>query len=165
MSEPAADTDAPAAVEGERRRRTVTLDGQQVTVRPVCVADLPDFLRRGEALFSAVFAEDAAEQQSVQSVLELAAARVPDLTSWIALGAGLEEARVNRLPADDALDLALAVVEVNLDFFGQRAAPLLNAAVGRLARIVSAAFAGMSTTPAAGSSQPDTAAPTSPGTH
>lgn len=149
-----------AAIEGDRRERVVHIDGGPIVVRPVRVGDLPEFLRRGEGLFKAVFNE-----QSEADWVELIVAHLHDATGWVALGSGVPRERLEKLPADDAFALTQAVVEVNLDFFAGRVARAVNVLVARLATALSATSAPGSTTPAPGSSPAATAEPTSPGTH
>jgi len=62
----------------------------------------------------------------------------------VSIGARVSEDRLGALPLDEMLAVAVAVIEVNADFFARRLAPAMNAAMER----VTEALAGSSSTPA-----------------
>ncbi|MDE1998671.1 MAG: hypothetical protein KGI52_07075 [Burkholderiales bacterium] len=100
--------------------RTVQVAGAQISLTPLRVGQLPTVLHTLKRI-------EPALRQTPIDWLALLAEHGDALLALVAVAAGRERAWVEQLALDDFGVLARAVWEVNLDFFAQRLAPLLNA--------------------------------------
>lgn len=102
----------------EPESRTVLLDGEPLQVKPVTVGRLPRFLRAIKPVLATMQGEEldlfAAFADHGEQVIEA-----------LSIATGLPVARIEVLELDAALDLARAVIEVNLDFFARRVTPAI----------------------------------------
>jgi hypothetical protein len=111
----------------------VALTGRAaVQIRPITVGQLPRFLRVVKPLVGAVAGGGSPLSTSGHgpdtlevNLLDLYVEHGERLNEAVSVATGLPQDEIDALPVDDALRLAMAVWEVNRDFFGQRVAPLL----------------------------------------
>lgn len=108
--------------------RDVALTGRpSVRLRPITAGQLPRFLRAVRPILAAVAATKADEGVSPEiQLIDLYVDHGEAINAAVAIATGLPLEEVEALPLDDAMRLAIAVWEVNQDFFGQRVIPLLG---------------------------------------
>ncbi|MCM2480204.1 hypothetical protein [Serpentinimonas maccroryi] len=116
----------------------VRAGGRLIAITPIRVRELAAFTRAVQPIAAAL----AAGADLPTLVAEQAQA-VIDAT---AVGARLEREFVDGLRLDELLDLAVAVLEVNLDFFAQRLLPRATAGSARLAERMNS-LTGLASTP------------------
>ena len=138
MSEQDLDAFPPAA-------HTVRAGGEDLSITPFQVGDVPAVLRAVRSIEPMFAAKDAPVEW-----MAIMAEHGDDLIDMVAIGTRKPVEWVRRLAMDDFLQLAAVVYRVNLDFFVQRLGPSLLRTI--------AALNGPS--PSAASSQPDTRART-----
>lgn len=105
--------------------KRVTIAGRGIELLPLRIRQLPAF-SRAVSKVGPLLAEGR--------LMEALAADGEGVIEAIAIAADVDREWLDGLYPDDFLDLAAAVVEVNLDFFGQRLRPALEAAQERLAK-------------------------------
>lgn len=105
---------------------TIDIAGRRIALRPVRVRDLPRFLCACEPLAADLAAGDigAALLRHADALIEATC-----------IGAGVERAWLDDQAPDALIDLAVAVLEVNADFFVRAVLPRLTAAAETLGRI------------------------------
>lgn len=104
----------------------ITIGDRTITVTPVKVAVLPDFLRAVEPI---------AADLSTGDIMGALARPAENLIAATALGAGVERSWLDEQEVDVLVELAAAVLEVNADFFARRLTPALLKAAEALAVI------------------------------
>lgn len=113
----------------------VTVAGRDLQLTPLKVRELPGFARALQPLadqLPAVLSGDT-EPGALLALL----AQGDALIEAVALGAREPVETVGELEADEFLVLALAVMEVNANFFAQRLMPVLRGHLHRAAGIAS----------------------------
>ncbi|MCE5420255.1 MAG: hypothetical protein JJ713_05660 [Acidithiobacillus sp.] len=98
------------------------------TIVPVKVRDLPAFLAAIEPI---------ARDLESGDLLTALARNADAVIAATAIGAGVERAWLDEQDLDTLLDLATQVLEVNGDFFFQRAIPKLTKAAEKIGKIAS----------------------------
>lgn len=125
--------------------RDVSLTGRaSVRLRPLSVGQFPKFLRAVRPIIHtiATLQKDQPEQAAAElMLLDLYVDHGENINQAVAIASGLELAEIEALPLDDMLRLAVAVWEINQDFFSQRVIPLL----GQASNLARAANGGGST--------------------
>lgn len=108
--------------------RLVALTGRPgVRLGPITAGQLPRFLRAVRPILVAISAKGELTEVSAEvQMLDLYVDHGENINAAIAVATGLPLTEIEALPLDDALRLAVAVWEVNQDFFGQRVIPLLG---------------------------------------
>lgn len=110
-------------------RREVALTGRaSVQLRPITAGQLPRFLRAVRPILLAVTAKgDALKEANAEiQLMDLYIDHGENINAAVAIASGLPLEEVEALPLDDLMRLAVAVWEINQDFFGQRVIPLLG---------------------------------------
>jgi hypothetical protein len=118
------------------RGRAVSFGGKQVTVMPLRVGQLPRFV----AAMRPIIAEIAVQAVSAKKELKISADSVidwierytPQLVEGVSAATALDVDEVNAGDAAEFLELATAVVRVNLDFFVRRLLPMFKELVSEL---------------------------------
>jgi hypothetical protein len=116
--------------------RRVAAGGRTIEVTPIRVRELAAFARAVEPLAQAL-----AQGPDLPRLL---AEHTGAVIEAVAVGARVEAAWIEELGLDELIDLAEAVIEVNVDFFAHRLAPRLIRVAARVGETV----AGSSSTPA-----------------
>lgn len=124
---------------------TVTAGGREVAVAPIKVRELPAFAAAVDPLLQEIAAG--------AGVAALMMSNPEAFIKAVAIGARLERAFVDDLELDELLNLAAAVLEVNVDFFVRRLAPAFNLAVGRIGALVAGLMLSSGSSPT-GTSEP-----------
>ena len=109
--------------------RSVALTGRaSVQLRPITAGQLPRFLRAVRPVLLAISAkgEALAEANAELQLLDLYVDHGENINAAVSAATGLPLEEIEALPLDDMLRLAVAVWEINQDFFGQRVIPLLG---------------------------------------
>lgn len=121
---------------------TIAVAGRDLDVSPLKVGELAAFMRAVSPVLDALAKGDLMDAltHDIESVIQAAA-----------LGARVEMDWIEAQEADALLEIAVAVVEVNADFFARRIAPRLADAAQRMAGRLD----GLSSTPV--SAPPDLA--------
>ncbi|GMV55034.1 MAG: hypothetical protein AMXMBFR6_08390 [Betaproteobacteria bacterium] len=107
---------------------SLVVGGRQLTIEPVRVRDL--------AAFVAAVAPIASDLAAGE-MLEALSRHTDRLIDATAIGAGVERAWLDARGADDLVELAAAVMEVNGDFFTRRLLPAIERAAASVARAAS----------------------------
>lgn len=105
--------------------KLVTVAGVVVAVAPVKVRDLPAFLAAIEPVVGSLGLLGGSGAAGVLALLATHGQRLIEAT---ALGAGVEATWLGEQTSDVLVDLAVAVVEVNIDFFVRVLLPKVTAA-------------------------------------
>ncbi len=105
--------------------KRVTIAGRDIDLLPLRIRQLPAFSRA---------VSKAGPLLAEGRLMEALAADGEGVIDAVAIAAGVDREWLDTLYPDDFLELAAAVVEVNLDFFGRRLRPALEAAQERLAK-------------------------------
>lgn len=95
------------------RRRTLTVGGETLEIAPIQVGRIPDFV-------TALQRMDVAMDGDGIDVMRLVMEHTGTMIEAAALATDRDVTWLARLPADDFTDVALAVLEINADFFVRR---------------------------------------------
>ena len=117
--------------------KTIQHNGVDIVVTPVKVKNLPAFLAAIEPVVRQLSASSAGATGAKDDLLLALATHAPNVITATAVGAGVDEAWLGDQTTDVLVDLALAVLEVNMDFFVQVLLPRVTAAIGPLGRLSS----------------------------
>lgn len=120
--------------------RRVDAGGRTIEVTPIRVRELAAFARAVEPLAAAM-----AEGLDLPRLL---ADHTGAVIEAVAVGARVDAAWIEELGLDELIDLAEAVVEVNVDFFARSLAPRLTRVAAHVGQTLAAA--GSTSTPASG---------------
>ena len=116
--------------------KTIQHNGVDIVVTPVKVKNLPAFLAAIEPVVRQLSASSAGATGAKDDLLLALATHAPNVITATAVGAGVDEAWLGDQTTDVLVDLALAVLEVNMDFFVQ-VLLRVTAAIGPLGRLSS----------------------------
>ena len=106
--------------------RRLTVGGRAVEISPLKMRQVPVFLRSIAKPWALVMAEEY-----LAAIMEF-----PDeIRQAVSAATDLEDAFLSDLRADEFLDLAAAVLEVNLDFFARMILPKTNALAKNIQKI------------------------------
>ena len=129
-----ADLAALAAAVGDVASVQVDLGGDRpVEIRPLKVRQLPAFARALQPalpVLAPLFAAD--DDVAAMDVVALLGSLGDDLIDAVAIGAALDRDAIEELEIDKFLELAMAVLQVNLDFFIRRLLPTVGRQVQKL---------------------------------
>jgi hypothetical protein len=109
----------------------VKAGGEALTLSPLTIGELPAFARAVQPLAGALAAPEP-------DWLGLIASQGEQLLAALALAVRRERAFIDALPADEAIALAAAALEVNADFFVRRILPAINRLTAALPRVAEA---------------------------
>lgn len=138
--------------------RTIVVRGDALTITPLRVREIGAFAR-SVAPLAPLITPDLLAAPGPATVLPLLANGADALIAATACGARLPADQVGEWLADELLEVAVAVLVVNADFFTRRLAPALERAAGQVTTALTSA-PGAGPTPASASSAPATATPT-----
>jgi hypothetical protein len=97
--------------------KTIRIGGQTHTISPLRVAELPSFIAAIQPMLAS----------GIESDIQAALLKYPSQTlDAIAIAGRMDRADVDRLGLDDLIVLGAACIEVNVDFFTQTLAPLIE---------------------------------------
>lgn len=114
--------------------KTIQHSGVDIVVSPVKVKDLPAFLAAIEPVVRQLGASSAGGGAK-DDLLRALATHAPNVIKATAVGSGVQEQWLGDQTPDVLVDLAAAVLEVNMDFFVQALMPRVTAATGQLGRL------------------------------
>lgn len=117
--------------------KTIQHNGVDIVVTPVKVKNLPAFLAAIEPVVRQLGASSAGATGAKDDLLLALATHAPNVIKATAVGAGVEEKWLGEQTTEVLVDLATAVLEVNMDFFVQVLLPRVTAAIGPLGRLSS----------------------------
>ena len=117
--------------------KTIQHPERDIVVTPVKVKNLPAFLAAIEPVVRQLGASSAGATGAKDDLLLALATHAPNVIKATAVGAGVEEKWLGEQTTEVLVDLATAVLEVNMDFFVQVLLPRVTAAIGPLGRISS----------------------------
>lgn len=113
-----------------------TEDGLPLRITPLCTRELPAILSAAQPLLGLL------TESSPEQAIQVALLSQPDaLISVVAIAARVERAWLDERPLDQLIEITGAVLEVNLDFFTQRLAPLLSLIEQRISKRLAAGSA------------------------
>ena len=115
--------------------KTIQHNGVDIVITPVKVKNLPAFLAAIEPVVSQLGRKTSAS--AAEDLLSALATHAPNVIKATAVGAGVEEKWLGEQTTEVLVDLATAVLEVNMDFFVQVLLPRVTAAIGPLGRLSS----------------------------
>lgn len=115
----------------EPMQRNVTVSGESLVITPVTIGQYPAFARAVRPLVPA-FAGKGDEID----VLELLAEQGDQVLDVVCVAIGREREWVGKMQPDAFIEVAQAVIEVNLNFFVQRLLPRIEAATDLLTEAV-----------------------------
>lgn len=128
MTEKGEAVDETAAIApSPARQRVVAFRGEQVTVAPLKVGRLPAFVAALRPVLAELVAMSRAGEEvgiSVEKVLDWIERYTDNLVNGVAAATGKTADAVGAGEPDEFLELALAVLSVNMDFFVRRLLPL-----------------------------------------
>ncbi|WP_139381424.1 hypothetical protein [Pseudoxanthomonas indica] len=116
----------------EPQARVVEFRGERLEIRPLTIGSVPGIVRKASGLIDALMQapwlidEQATDAQTLDGILGLIADHGEALWEAVALAIGRDPLWVSGSDAAEFMDLAMAVLEVNRDFFTRRIAPLLG---------------------------------------
>ena len=117
--------------------KTIQHNGVDIVITPVKVKNLPAFLAAIEPVVRQLGASSAGATGAKDDLLLAMATHAPNVIKATAVGAGVEEKWLGEQTTEVLVDLATAVLEVNMDFFAQALLPRVTAAIGPLGRLSS----------------------------
>lgn len=120
--------------------KTIQHPERDIVVTPVKVKNLPAFLAAIEPVVRQLGASSAGATGATgakDDLLLAMATHAPNVIKATAVGAGVEEKWLGEQTTEVLVDLATAVLEVNMDFFVQVLLPRVTAAIGPLGRLSS----------------------------
>lgn len=117
--------------------KTIQHPERDIVVTPVKVKNLPAFLAAIEPVVRQLGASSAGATGAKDDLLLAMATHAPNVIKATAVGAGVEEKWLGEQTTEVLVDLATAVLEVNMDFFVQVLLPRVTAAIGPLGRLSS----------------------------
>jgi len=115
---------------------TVTVAGEQVSVQPLKVGQVPAFARASRGIL-----QDLDKLSGAEGIMELLADHGDDLISAVCVATGMPVNVVQSLAMDEFVQLATAVVQVNADFFTRRLAPTVQFAISTMTGVLSGSTA------------------------
>ena len=115
--------------------KTIQHNGVDIVITPVKVKNLPAFLAAIEPVVRQLGRKTSAS--AAEDLLSALATHAPNVIKATAVGAGVEEKWLGEQTTEVLVDLATAVLEVNMDFFVQVLLPRVTAAIGPLGRLSS----------------------------
>lgn len=115
--------------------KTIQHPERDIVVTPVKVKNLPAFLAAIEPVVRQLGRKTSAS--AAEDLLSALATHAPNVIKATAVGAGVEEKWLGEQTTEVLVDLATAVLEVNMDFFVQVLLPRVTAAIGPLGRLSS----------------------------
>lgn len=110
--------------------KIVKTRGGEIVVTPVTLGKVPALSRAIAPLVDALTAAPGAPER--QDWLSLIATHGDAVIAALALASGKTVAELEALTLDEAGDLLMAAIEVNLDFFMRRALPATTRAIQQL---------------------------------
>lgn len=117
--------------------KTIQHPERDIVVTPVKVKNLPAFLAAIEPVVRQLGASSTGATGAKDDLLLALATHAPNVIKATAVGAGVEEKWLGEQTTEVLVDLATAVLEVNMDFFVQVLLPRVTAAIGPLGRLSS----------------------------
>ena len=117
--------------------KTIQHPERDIVVTPVKVKNLPAFLAAIEPVVRQLGASSAGATGAKDDLLLALATHAPNVIKATAVGAEVEEKWLGEQTTEVLVDLATAVLEVNMDFFVQVLLPRVTAAIGPLGRLSS----------------------------
>lgn len=117
--------------------KTIQCAGGDIVITPVKVKNLPAFLAAIEPVVRQLGASSASATGAKDDLLLALATHAPNVIKATAVGAEVEEKWLGDQTTEVLVDLATAVLEVNMDFFVQVLLPRLTAAIVPLGRLSS----------------------------
>lgn len=117
--------------------KTIQHPERDIVVTPVKVKNLPAFLAAIEPVVRQLGASSAGATGAKDDLLLALATHAPNVIKATAVGACVEEKWLGEQTTEVLVDLATAVLEVNMDFFVQVLLPRVTAAIGPLGRLSS----------------------------
>lgn len=134
------DIEQLAEATGESPVTTVDIGGATpIEIRPLKVGKLPPFARALRPMLPELAGLMSDEGLSAGDLVGLIADHGDDLFDAVAIGAGIDRDAIIELEIDHLLELAAAVLKVNMDFFTQRLTPALSQVAKTMARQAEAA--------------------------
>lgn len=113
--------------------KTIQHPERDIVITPVKVKNLPSFLAAIEPVVRQLGRKTSASAK--EDLLAALSTHAPNVITATAVGAGVDEAWLGDQTTDVLVDLALAVLEVNMDFFVQVLLPRTVAAMEQLRRL------------------------------
>lgn len=114
--------------------RTVAAGGRQIAIRPLAPRQLPAFVAAVRPLQQALGAGLALDDLKGCALLDLVERHTDDVIRAVAIATREPESVIgDEIDIGELVDLAMAVIEVNADFFARRVAPAMVAAMARVA--------------------------------
>ena len=117
--------------------KTIQHPERDIVVTPVKVKNLPAFLAAIEPVVRQLSASSAGATGAKDDLLLALATHAPNVIKATAVGVGVEEKWLGEQTTEVLVDLATAVLEVNMDFFVRVLLPRVTAAIGPLGRLSS----------------------------
>jgi len=112
--------------------------GEKIMVVPIVIGQIPGLLKAVKSL-APLFSSAPPSADMLTSMMDTDADAVIDI---IAVALNKPRAWVNQVPPDEFIELAGAVLEVNVDFFMKRVLPALRDAMKRLPESLAQKMAG-----------------------
>lgn len=112
---------------------SVAFAGRDVQITPLKVGQLPAFARAIKPL-GAALEEIATGQKALNlgALLEMIADHGDAIIDATSIGSGVTRAELEQATPDQLIELAVAVLKVNADFFGGRMTPAVVSAVSKV---------------------------------
>lgn len=115
----------------DNRQIVVEISGQQYEIKPLKTAQVPDIMELAESFIDKFSGVDNLEAELAKIVIT----HSRDLIKAVTVASRIPKNVIDELDLDEFLELTMAVVEVNLDFFVNRLLPALQAMPERAQKI------------------------------
>ena len=111
----------------------VTVSPEKVLVQKIRVGDIPKVVKAAGPLAYMLSKQSASKDEDLKVTVQSLMLTNPDeILNLLAALTGKDREFIDKLNPDDAIMLAVALVEVNLSFFVRRVLPALSGEMGRL---------------------------------
>lgn len=113
----------------------LTISTEEITVSPLKFGQFGAFARTIKPVIGSInelLETDTSDTHFAMQIAELLANHSEDVLKAVAIAIDKPESWVSDLDMAQAIELVQAVIEVNMDFFGQRLVPHFNQAIQHL---------------------------------
>lgn len=112
--------------------KVVVVDGTEITVSRMKLHQIIKGTGLLSGVFDIVFQLFQTENINPKLIMELFNTDGDNMLEFISIAIGQDRKFVNELELDNAIDILVAILEVNMDFFVSKVMPMMNSRTGNL---------------------------------
>ncbi len=106
--------------------KVVLVDGKEITISRMKLHQIIKGTGLLSGVFDIVFQLFQTEKMNPKLIIELFTTDGDNMLEFISIAIGQDRKFVNELELDDAIDILVAILEVNMDFFVSKVMPMMS---------------------------------------